>query len=830
MLVNVKNENYGYSVATHDDWVIVGNPSSFKYDPQSASFCRTGSIDIFKYNTLSDQHDLLITLYHPVGSGDDVLLAEDPTAAFIHTDIANTKWIPVIREWGERPRWKYWVLEDVPLLIDVASYYTAYEDDYGHSIDVYNNALSVGCRWHTSKISVAGNDFWFTGSAVDIYNLTFLNSSFLDGYVSTGSGFLAQSIPPPAGEPLTGSFGFSVSINDEWLAVGSPNWNSTIGCVHMYRRDEPRNPQNLNFSFYQTVTGSSNIVSDYFGYSIDVNKATGSYSGSMVVGCGNKIYAGSKVYFFEFDGVNWKEQYTFEADRQLYKLPFYNVNPILRCEDYFTDGFGNSVALWGDDIAIGAPTDRWIYEYSGSRAYKQGACYLFNRCPDHSRGWRLVKKFYGNDKTLKNNKLGFSVDLWDDKFIVGCPKSNVESMNSCYLQGSVWQQNYCYYDLENYINGQWVLMQKDTSSVDVDWDVVNVYQRKKRYMAPYRSYGYDVAVANKSIAIGAPMIVYDTNRNFNITATASFIGDKKIELEDLSGKTYIYNLHNFRDNFYVGNVFYRNGKIILNTSGSVFGGIWFNPINEWSYEYEVHFNSKQTLHEKQIVCTIEPGEFNVSTNPTAIARENALFDINQNGYFDWQDLDIILRWMQNLNTRYDSGGFILDWSSSLLKSEDEISYYNYQINNNSYYNTNSDFISSSFFNILDTIGISEFDFNQDSKIDLNDMNIFWKYYSNRLNQVNYQSYITPNSKRKLFSDIINYLNEKTRKNKELLIKPEFLTYVSQSNVDKTGSYLAPYATSVGLYNGLDLVAVAKFGSPIKLTREFPVNFVVKMDF
>jgi hypothetical protein len=63
-----------------------------------------------------------------------------------------------------------------------------------------------------------------------------------------------------------------------------------------------------------------------------------------------------------------------------------------------------------------------------------------------------------------------------------------------------------------------------------------------------------------------------------------------------------------------------------------------------------------------------------------------------------------------------------------------------------------------------------------------------------------------------------------------LIKEEFLTYASQSNADKTGSYLAPYVTSIGLYNGLDLVAVAKLGSPIKLGQDFPINFVVKLDF
>lgn len=835
MLVDVKNENYGSEVATHDDWVVVGNPSSYKYNLNSSSFWRTGSLDVYKYNTLTDQHDLLLTLFKPLNGGDEIILAEDTSSTFIHTDIYKTRWFVVMllnTPGGGLPQYR-WIgqsLSDAPIQIDAVEYSSTFEDDYGHSMDVFNNVLAVGCRYYNQNVSISDKVFYATGSSVDIYNLSLLYSTPVSGYVGTGSAFLTQIVAPPSGEPISGSFGHSVSINDTWLAVGSPSWNNTLGSVHMYRRNSPGNPDNLNFTFYQTITGSSLIVGDSFGYSLDINKQTGSYSGSLIVGCGNKVYAGSKVYFFEFDGVNWKESHTFQADRQLYKLPFYNVNPIPRCEGYSTDGFGNSVALFADDVAIGAPTDRWVYEYSGSRAYKQGAAYLFHRCDDHSRGWNMVKKFYGTDKTLKNNKMGYAVDIWDDKFVLGNPKSNADSMTSCYIEGSIFQQNYCYSNLENYIHGQWIFMQKNTASAETQWDVLNTYQRKKRFMTPFRSFGKDVAIANKSIVVGAPMTVYDANRRFNISNTASFVGTDLIPLDDLSGKAYIYNLENFRNEFNVGNVFYRNGKIVLNTSGSIFEGIWFNPITEYNYEYEVHFDSKQTLYEKQIACVVEPGEFNTSTNPTSISREKSVFDLNGNGYFDWQDLDIILRYMNWLNTKYDSAGPSTAWSSSLLRDDDEISFYNFQSKNNAYYNTEHDFVSQSFFKILNTVEASKFDFNQDSKIDSNDMFIFWKYYSNRLNQLNYSSYITPNSKRKLFSDIIDYLDDLTKIKSKPNIKTEFLTYTSQSMSDKTGSYLAPYVTSIGLYNGLDLVAVAKLGTPIKLTKDFPINFIVKMDF
>lgn len=828
MYVHVNNENYGLEVATHEDWVIVGNPSSFKFDPNSASFWRTGSIDIFKYNTLSDQHDLLLTLYRGLNGPDQVLLATDNEnpGTLVHTDIAKKFIIPIFNSGGIFT-WINFNLQDIPIQIDSSVYIKTLEDDYGHAFDVYNDVLAVGCRWYNEEVDIESTTQFLTGSSVDIFNLTALHSTFYDGNVSTGSGFFVTTIAPPPGEPLTGSFGYSVSINDEWLAVGSPT-GSLTGKVYMYRRTFPADPNNIGFTFFTTLTGSSCVTGDLFGAAIDLNKQTGSYSGSLLVGCGRNTITSSLAYFFEFDGVNWKQRNVFVHDLTPRDLAYYDVIPINRDPNYVVDSYGNSVALWQDDAAIGAPTDRVVYEYSGSHVYNQGAAYIYHRCDNRALGWYLVEKTYGNEKILKNNMFGFSLDMWGDYLAIGSPKFNLNTIDSCYEEGSVWQNSYCYADSQNYIHGQWALYQRNTSS-NLSWDILNVYQRKKRFLSPYRAFGYDVDIADKSVVVGAPMLLSDENRDINIQNTGSVQQDNVLDLDDFAGKAYIYNLKNLRENFHVGNVFYRNGKIVLNTSGSLFDGLWFNPITEYNYEYEVGFSSKQTLYEKQIACVVEPGEFNTSQNPTALIRPKAVFDINGNGYFDWQDLDVILRYMQGLNTRYSQSP-TLDWSSSLLKTGDEISYYNFNSTNVSTYNTNADFISQSFFQILNNIGIQAFDFNQDSKVDLNDMNIFWKYSTNRLNQLNYQSYITPNSKRRLFSDIVDHLNVTTQRIAAPQIRPEFLTFNEQSRVDKTGSYMAPYVTTIGLYNGLDLVAVAKLGSPIKLTGDYPVNFLVKLDF
>lgn len=55
-------------------------------------------------------------------------------------------------------------------------------------------------------------------------------------------------------------------------------------------------------------------------------------------------------------------------------------------------------------------------------------------------------------------------------------------------------------------------------------------------------------------------------------------------------------------------------------------------------------------------------------------------------------------------------------------------------------------------------------------------------------------------------------------------------YDEYISIDPTGSYLAPYITTIGLYDDeLNMVAVAKLPQPIKSLPDFPVNFIVRFD-
>ena len=55
-------------------------------------------------------------------------------------------------------------------------------------------------------------------------------------------------------------------------------------------------------------------------------------------------------------------------------------------------------------------------------------------------------------------------------------------------------------------------------------------------------------------------------------------------------------------------------------------------------------------------------------------------------------------------------------------------------------------------------------------------------------------------------------------------------YYNSSSIDPTGSYLAPYITTIGLYddNG-DMVAIAKLPQPIKNLPDYDLNFLIRFD-
>ncbi len=106
-----------------------------------------------------------------------------------------------------------------------------------------------------------------------------------------------------------------------------------------------------------------------------------------------------------------------------------------------------------------------------------------------------------------------------------------------------------------------------------------------------------------------------------------------------------------------------------------------------------------------------------------------------------------------------------------------------------------------------------FDIDGNNKVNLNDMYILWKYFNDNLNQTDIFKYIEPKSIRKTVQEIVSYIEQKTGKFGGKSIKEEFFGFNYSSSIDPTGSYLAPYITTVGLYSGADLVEAFSFSKP-----------------
>ena len=120
MSVTIKNENYGYSVATYGDYVAIGSPPSFR----SGSGFSIGMVNVKKYDSSVDQYvpylELQKTLDLPqldVALDDEnfiALLAENGSS--LGTDINET---------------------DIVKL----------ENEYGTTLSIYGSELSVGTRF-----------------------------------------------------------------------------------------------------------------------------------------------------------------------------------------------------------------------------------------------------------------------------------------------------------------------------------------------------------------------------------------------------------------------------------------------------------------------------------------------------------------------------------------------------------------------------------------------------------------------------------------------------------------------------------------------------------
>ena len=760
----------GYSIAADGEYVAVGNPTSFL----SGSYIlnNKGSVEVFNYFKPTDVYNPHFIFYKYINPNDfPGYLSADTSSLDITYINADTSSVPVL---------------GLNIELDLGEWNPIiYDDSYGTSVDISGSIIVIGNPYY--RFSLITGSTVFTGSCVDIYDLSDYSSSYVSGTVY----YPKYSITNSFDNLEYSTFGESVSIFENKLVVGSSKNNA----AYIYT-------QSLGiWNHYQTITGTN-----YFGGVVKIDP-----SGSNRIVVGNKSTGSasitSSVSVYELN----QSTYQWELNDELYEersitgsLNFVDFKPYFPGNQPSASRYGNSVSIYGDTIIVGSPNDMYYYEWSGSTVLRnRGAVYFWKKCSD-ATDWFLLQKSFGSEGLLESNNLGYSVDIYKN-YAVATSTKDIYQFSSSYIKNTVNKRFNCNPD-DNVIDtlGQFVFY---TSSVSNSmWEIKSTITKKKEYGHPYTTFGYSSAITDNIISIGSPLFLVNP-----IEMTSSLY-------DTINGYSYIYNFNDLVSDYHIGNVFYRDGKIILSNSGSIFDNLLKNRTNLLQSKYDIEYKSNVKIYEKQVLCRIESGEFNYSTNPTSLVPNTFDFDIDGNKYFDFTDLDLILKYIN-----YQINGSYNWWDHMTFTNEEQslFNLYSVEYNISSSYTTNyTSLLSSNYY---------DFDIDGNNKVNLNDMYILWKYFNNNLNQTELFKYVEPKSIRKTLQQVISYIDEKTGKFGGKTIKEDFFEFNYSSSIDPTGSYLAPYITTVGLYSGADLVAVAKLGMPIKNTGELPLNIFVKWD-
>ena len=871
-LENIYNQNYGSVVVTNGNLVAIGNPPSDTYT-SCEGFSKVGQVFLIKKDSFKTNYSVSKILKKTI-------FPENGNLATYYTEQSSSAALTasLIIESGSVND----SLSNCNFIIVEADNIKVNQSNYGSAIDLSTYFLAVGDTSVSSSYYLGHtNNF----ACVDIFkinpNYTFDNTK---GIIPSSAGnsisvdqYNISDIPICS---ITGSilkkFGSSVSITNNYLAVGSPNYNNGRGAVYIYKYTDA----DCTYSFQQILTCSViNYPHQYgFGYSISLDKKT---EETLVVGS-NQL-SQSNVYLFFNSGSlnNWKLSQVLSQNTSSQYYTIQNTNfELIPSGSQINTRYGYAVSLYDTTLAVGAPNDLVYWEYSGSKTLRQrGSVYVYNnqQCPaDVNCGFQLITKLYGDDVTFKDNLFGYSVSTFDKKILIGSPKpyfpfsslfisSSINYYDLTFNQYDFGESTYCGQTLLYVVTGS-VVRQMTTDPIS----------KRKEIGKPFTAYGYSVSLSDTNLVIGAPIPL---NEDFYLSAplitesgsvlngyrltssyqsedciiTSSFVylqmedclscnggpisgafsgacdnlivfadeqGEYAYAASKIFGKSYIYNMSDLQTNFNVGNIFYNTNKLIINNTGSVLNNLTLDPTDFNNTYLYMKYNSQLTLHEKQYICTIEPGEFNVSTNPTAITSSMFDYGVINTDIFNFDNLDIILRY---INTRITVNNSEKWWDNFVSGDIDE-SIFNFY--SSSYYDYESNRLTNELKSKCSSLN---FDVNGDGTANYQDGSAIWKYFIQDFTINNYQNYLNPRSRRNNYDDMISFLNEKTGKSNKKLVKQEFFGYNYSSSLDPTGSYLAPYITTVGLYSGAELVAIAKLAQPIKNTGEIPINIVIKWD-
>ena len=298
---------------------------------------------------------------------------------------------------------------------------TGVGDKFGLSVSLSGDTLAVGAFQESSKATGIG------GNQADN---SALNSGAVYVFTRSGTTWIQQAYIKASNTEAGDSFGQSVSLSGDTLAVGAPLASWSIrggGTVYVFKRN------GTIWTQQAYLKGSNTDSFDAFGWSVSLSGdtlAVGAASeASNATGINgdqtnNSAANSGAVYVFARSGTTWTQQAYIKAS---------NTDQL--------DLFGLSVSLSGDTLAVGASQESSSAKGIGgdqtnNAAYQSGAAYVFTR---NGTIW-TQQAYLKASNTADSASFGNSVSLSGDTLAVGAPG---ESSNATGVGGD--QTNFLAY-------------------------------------------------------------------------------------------------------------------------------------------------------------------------------------------------------------------------------------------------------------------------------------------------------------------------------------------------------------------------------------------------
>lgn len=373
---------------------------------------------------------------------------------------------------------------------------------YGSAVAVWNNLMLVGAWGDKSREVDTGAVYLYERSDINNEHDRWKMSYVLhpeDGY---------------SGD----QYGYAVSLNDHIAVVGAPRHDVTgedSGAAYLYDRMnedhhlhrqlnmDPRNHLTLVTKLtHPYYNGSTNYF--YFGSSVAVHINT------TVIGawnCQNDYHQHTGCAFV------WRRSrskvYDGPRGEYHYEDIWYYAQRLLPLDGFAYTGFGTSVSIYENVIAVGAPT---CVEHGSFDAV--GCVFIFetrSSAVESTESWQLTTQLHPpNGKEL--DRFGESVKVWKRNLLVGSPYHELSTEED----GDVVNAGIVY----SYYHDTWG-----------DWDLIQ--QIRPHRPLPKGHFGHSLDLYENVAAIGAYNSAIDGSGSVDIFHEHLDTEDEDVSVEDI---------------------------------------------------------------------------------------------------------------------------------------------------------------------------------------------------------------------------------------------------------------------------------------------------------